>query len=544
MKKKITGPARGSAIRFKPGRKVMALPGESILNAAWRSGTPLESPCGGQGWCGRCRVQVAPPSPPSVKDEKAFTTEEIAGGWRLACRAIPSVDTTVSLPPGGKAPILIPGPPIPHVRAASTQSGEYGFAVDLGTTTLAAQLWEIGTGRLVGAAGALNPQASWGSDVISRISAASRRGTFNRLSTSLRQGLSSLLREILAEHKLPLSAVREIVVAGNPAMAHFFARRDPSSLARAPFRPAFFALPPLPAAEYGLREYSRAAVRLLPGASAFVGGDAVAGVLALLPLARKRPVLLIDMGTNAEIVLLRSRSFLATSAAAGPALEGGAISAGLQAMPGAVEEIEFRGDLVIHTLGNVTPQGICGSGLVDLVALLVRLGFVLPDGRLLTPGEGGRSPWKKISRRLVMSAGESAFTIFQLDRKSPPILLTQDDIRQVQLAKAAISAGWKCMLEKSRLRPEDVKNVYISGGFGYGLRSESLAGLGMIPQVWENRCLFPGNTSLAGSSRFLLDRNAPSRIDRIIDSLDAFHLAESPRFRDYFIDAMNFPENC
>jgi uncharacterized 2Fe-2S/4Fe-4S cluster protein (DUF4445 family) len=530
------------SVTFHPGGEIESRPGESLLNAAWRAGVPVDAPCGGQGWCGRCRVIVDPPTLPSTEEKEVLSSGEIDDRWRLACRTFPDGPSKVTLPPSESGPARLTA--LEGIFSRGKPPGGrqgYGVALDLGTTTLAAQLWDLASPRLLGAATAANPQSAFGFDVISRITSSTGPGGLDRLSSALRRGAAALMEGLLREHGLTASRVTEIVLAGNTTMEHFFAGIDPASLARAPFRPAFLTLPPAPAPEFGLGAFSRAEVHLLPNASAFLGGDALGGVLALDSLTEDRPVLLIDMGTNAEILLLRSRSCLAASAAAGPALEGGNISSGMQAMPGAVEEVDFNGDLVLRTLGDLPPRGLCGSGLIDLVALLVRLGFILPDGRLLSSGEAFASPWKKMVSRLSPPEEESSFTVQRGRGPRPSITLTQEDIRQFQLAKAAITTGWQLLLKEGRLGPDKMKYIFLSGGFGYGLRPRSLVTLGIIPPAWEEKLSFPGNTSLAGAARYLLLPEARKRLPLILGTMKTRHLAESKNFQKFFLDNMAFP---
>lgn len=540
MKKKPQ--PRPVSLTFPGGRKATLSAGESVLNAAWRTGIALEAPCGGQGWCGHCRVHIDPAPAPSPEDGETLSPGDIAAGWRLACRTHPAQDSTVF---PGSLEGSISSPPVPRrpppSRGASRRPAGYGIALDIGTTTLAAQLWDTAGPSLLGTATLLNPQAAFGLDVISRISSSEKPGSLTRLQRSLRRGVNDLLRGLLKEHGVRPGQITEVVAAGNTTMEHFLAGADPSSLARAPFRPSFLALPPGRAPDIGLHSFSRAAVHFIPNVSAFIGGDAVAGVLAVLPPAKERPALLIDMGTNAEMVLIRSRTFLATSAAAGPALEGGALASGLRAVPGAIEEVDFTGDLLLKTIGDRSPRGLCGSGLIDLVAVLIRLGFILSDGRLLSPEEGRNSPWKRLVPRLRLQGKERSFVLSRARGRSPAVILTQDDIRQVQLAKAAIATGWQLLLREARLDPGDVSSIFLAGSFGYSLRPRNLSTLGLIPALWEEKLSFPGNTSLAGATRFLLSLSERDRLERIIPRVKTRHLAETNQFRDCFVKNLDFP---
>jgi uncharacterized 2Fe-2S/4Fe-4S cluster protein (DUF4445 family) len=487
-------------------------------------------------------MKVSPPPPAAPEDTRIFSAAELLDGWRLACRCRPAAAASVVLPePTGETlsegRILqdIPSPAPEAVEPARDRE-RLGIALDLGSTTLSAQLWDLDRRRLLGTRSAANPQASFGSDIISRISAARSPGGLSRLSRSLRRGVSDLLGDLVLAGNSACRHVTDIVVAGNTTMQHFIAGADPSPLARAPFRPAFLALPPRPAADLGLRRFTAAEIRLVPSCSAFVGGDAVAGLLSLLPQRPEVPSLLIDIGTNAELVLIRSRSFLATSAAAGPALEGGNISNGMTAGPGAIEKFDFAGDLVPAVIGGGPPQGLCGSGLFDLVALLLKFGLLLPDGRLLDPGEVSRHPWPKLAARLRRGKDGTGFSF------SPGLSLTQDDVRQVQLAKSAVATAWQLLLKESRLRKEEVRQIYLAGSFGYSLRRGSLSAAGIIPREWEEKMVFAGNTSLSGAAISLLRPDLSAETDRIIRTTRTRHLAESRHFRDLFIRNLEFPE--
>ena len=527
-------------LTFRPGGKAQADTGESILNAAWSAGIPLEAPCGGQGWCGKCGVRLDPAPPPSAEDKSALSPSRIREGWRLACRTGVSRSAEVTLPPQGAAGtgIMLPSP---TGTPAAARAGEFGIAVDLGTTTLAAQLWDTGRRRLAASAVVANPQSAFGADIISRISASAGKRGLRLLKASLREGLETLLRALLREGGVTPGRVTSITLAGNTTMQHFLLGADPSPLATAPFRPAFLSHAPLPATRLGLRSFRRATVRFIPCASAFVGGDAVGGALFLASTHRERPSLLIDIGTNAELVLLRERSMAATSAAAGPALEGGSLSCGMQAVPGAIEEVEFNGDLTLKTIAAKGPRGLCGSGLIDLTALLLRFGLIEPDGRLLGKGECTAHPWKKLTARLVDVKGQNAFLVSPSRGPLPRIVLTQDDIRELQLAFSAVTTAWQLLLRKARCDPDSIRTVFLTGGFGYSLRAAHLTALGLIPGIWEERIAVTPNASLSGAAQALLDPPFLSRARRASERITAWHLAESRDFSDLFIHNLSFP---
>jgi uncharacterized 2Fe-2S/4Fe-4S cluster protein (DUF4445 family) len=430
---------------------------------------------------------------------------------------------------------------MPPGAPASTGKGDFGIAVDVGTTTLAAQLWDMGRRRLTASAVASNPQSAFGADIISRISASTGKKGLRLLKSSLREGLGTLVRALLLEGGVAPGKVASITMSGNTTMQHFLLGADPSPLASAPFRPAFLSLDPMPATRLGLRSLRRATVALLPCASAFVGGDAVGGALFLASAHRERPSLLIDIGTNAELVLLRERSMTATSAAAGPALEGGSLSCGMQALPGAIEEVDFNGDLVLKTIAGKGPRGLCGSGLIDLTALLLRFGLIEPDGRLLGEGECAAHPWKKLTDRLTLIKGQNAFLVSPSRGSLPRIVLTQDDVRELQLAFSAVATAWQLLLRKARCGTDRIHTVFLTGGFGYSLKAASLTALGLIPRIWEDRIAVTPNASLSGAARALLDPSFLPKARRASERMTAWHLAESRDFPDLFIHNLSFP---
>jgi len=532
-------------LTFKPGGKTVVEEGESVLSGAWQAGVSIEAACGGQGWCGRCRVRIDPPPSPSPEDLRCFSRLELREGWRLACRAGVHEPAGISLPPreagaAGFVPSAVNRLSSTGRRRTPRERG-HGIAIDIGTTTLAAQLWETGSRRLLASQTGANPQSAFGSDIISRISASRGKGSLARLRSTLRKGVGELLRSLVKEAGIAAAGVGSITVAGNTTMQHFFAGEDPSPLAVAPFRTAFLAMQSRPASAVGLRSFTRATVRFVPSASAFVGGDAVAGALSLVSAGVKRPALLIDMGTNAELVLIRKRSLAATSAAAGPALEGGALSSGMRAAPGAIQEIDFSGDLTLKTIDRRGPRGLCGSGLIDLAAILLRFGLIHQDGRLLRPEEAGSHPWKKLTARLRMIAGEPAFVLTEPRGPLPRITLTQEDIRQLQLAVSAIATAWQLLLRKSRMKTEHIQSVTISGGFGYSLRPRNLSTLGIIAPGWEKIISVASNTALSGAALSLLEPSSLIRAVDISEAMKTWHLAEIRDFQDLFINNLVFP---
>ncbi|MBA4370831.1 MAG: hypothetical protein C0418_04555, partial [Coriobacteriaceae bacterium] len=376
---------------------------------------------------------------------------------------------------------------------------------------------------------AANPQAEWGADVISRVSAAMTSGVA-RLQLVVGAALEQLLAGLLEREGAAPADLTRIAVAGNTAMLHLLRGIDPSPLAAAPYDGATVAAARVLARDAGLVAFGDTQVDVLPGVSAFVGADAVADVLVTRLDARDAPALLVDLGTNGEIVLAGPNGLVATSAAAGPAFEGGAITSGMRAETGAIESVRLGADLEFRTIDDALPRGLCGSGLIDLVAVLLSSGVLAPDGRLLdgVPGPVGSRVREHEDQR-----------VFVVD-EAAGVLLTQKDVRALQLAKAAVRTGVDLLLADAGLQPADVAEILLAGGFGYHVRPASVAALGLLPAEWEDRITFVGNTSLAGGRAALVSAEARVRAERIARAIRVVDLASTPGFNEHFLSASAF----
>jgi len=489
---------------------VEAAVGTALLAAVRAAGLGLDSECGGRGTCGGCRVRfLEGVPPPTAEDRLLLEPAAIEEGWRLACQAIAESDCRILLPEIASAgPIRIlteaRAPARPAPRRGRRLVG-YGAAVDIGTTTVVCYLVDLAQARQLSVASFANPQRAFGADIVSRIVYA-HRGPAQLAQTRdcLVSAIEEHLAGLCARHDVPIQAVRTLTAVGNLTMMHLFRGVDPWPLGVAPYQPVFTEAPPLAGVELGFRHLTQAWVKLLPGIGGQLGSDAVAGLMALGLARRSRPALFIDLGTNGEIVVLSRRLAAGCSCAAGPAFEGVHISCGMAAVPGAVERVEDEdGRLRLDTLDGAPPLGLCGSGLADAVGILLRRGILLPSGRLLAPDQLPAELPPDLRDRLRQDNGQRRFVLYE-DGRGRTIALTQSDIREVQLAKAAMRTGVEVLLEETGLQPEDLEAVFVGGAFGSSIRAESLLTLGVLPAALRGRIHSAGNVAGMGAKLALI----------------------------------------
>lgn len=514
-------------VRFEPdGAEVEVPVGTTLLDAAHIAGVGVPAPCGGVGRCGACRVTAEGAlSPLTATEADVLGGAGVAAGKRLACRARAEGDVRVTLGRVTARP-RIEGA---TVGAVHVQGKPLGCAVDLGTTTIAVAVIDLPDGPVAGGAAALNPQERWGADVMSRVSAAIG-GAAADLRRAVLDRIDELVSEAVGSAGAPGSAPDALVVCGNTAMCALLLGRDVTPLGAAPYAGADVSEARLTARDLGLSVAGDAEVYVPPGASAFIGPDVTAGLLATHLAERQEPTLLIDMGTNAEIVLAAEGRLRAASAAAGPALEGARIECGMRAETGAIERVDREGDtLVLGVIDDAAPVGICGSGLVDLVAVLLDAGVIDATGRLRDDVAG------PLAARVTERDGRR---VFEVDAEAG-IVLTQADVRETQLAVAAVRAGIELLIaEAGGVEPFE---VVVAGGFGRHLRADALARLGVIPPAWASRVSFAGNAALAGARMLLAGPVAHEGARAVASAIETLDLASHPAFQERFIAGLTFP---
>ncbi len=434
------------------------------------------------------------------------------------------------------------------VEPGDTTERRFAVAFDLGTTTVVATLLDTATGTPAAVASMLNRQQPFGGDVITRISATMMDPeALPRLRLLAQQTLAELTGEVLAEAGVPAEEVYEVAVAGNATMVALLLGIDPEPLGVAPFVMTATVLPTVLAADLGLTLHPQARAIFLPALGAYVGGDIVAGMLATGMDRDKRTRLFIDVGTNCEIVLSDGDTIVSTAAPAGPAFEGGAIRCGMRAADGAIEVIRIEADIDggVHlgVIGDVEPQGICGSGLVDAVSELVRAGLLDASGRFV-PDARAAEIAPHVADRLTAIGQERVFVLHRPDADSPPeetVYLSQRDVRELQFAKGAISTGWSLLLEQLGLTEEDVQQVLLAGSFGSYLSPAAAVRIGLVPRIPVLRIVSAGNVAGEGAKMSLLSVRERAGALALLEEVEYVELSDRPDFNDKFVDRLSFP---
>jgi uncharacterized 2Fe-2S/4Fe-4S cluster protein (DUF4445 family) len=430
------------------------------------------------------------------------------------------------------------------VEPGDTTARRYAIAFDLGTTTVVATLLDTSTGTPAAVASMLNKQQPFGADVISRISATMLDPEkLPKLRDLAHETLDELTREVCADADVDPAIVYEIALAGNATMVSLALGIDPEPLGVAPFVMPTGVLPEVLASDLGVTVHPRARAVVLPALGAYVGGDIVGGALASGMDRDKRIRLFIDVGTNCEIVLGDGERILATAAPAGPAFEGGAIKCGMRAAEGAIEVVKIGDDVTVQVIGDVKPQGLCGSGLVDAVAELVKAGLLDASGRLMTDEAAMDQP-DPVRERLGKINGERVFALYWGGARgdfSDAVFVSQRDVRELQFAKAAISTGWTLLVEELGVEPHDVQQVLLAGSFGSYLSPASAVRIGLVPKLPVLRIVSAGNVAGEGAKMVLLSMQERHGALALLKEVRYVELSDRPDFNDKFVDQLAFP---
>ena len=477
-------------VTFLPDNiSVSVEPGTGLLQAQILAGLRPDAPCGGKGTCGKCKVWVE-------------------GKEILACQTKVEGDMTVRTGQPETMRILTDSL---TVEICPDGTDAYAIAFDIGTTTVVAYLLDGCSGKLLAQSSSRNPQAQFGADVISRIQHAMNEGP-EELSDCIRQTLGELTHKVCAKAGIGAESVTSAAIVGNTAMHHLLLKIDPKPLVTPPYMPNVYEA--LELDSEGILPI-RSKIRVLPNIAGFVGGDTV-GCMVSSRFDRKEALsLIIDIGTNGEMVLGNRQRRIACSTAAGPAFEGAKISCGMRGADGAVDHVWLEGERVCyHVIGEAAPMGLCGSGLLDLVAVLLDLGIIDESGRM----------------------EEKSYTLCD------NVTLTQKDVREVQLAKAAIRAGIELLSQRMGVKPGDIENVYLAGAFGNYLKPESACRIGMIPPVLREKITPIGNAAGEGAKLCALRRDEFAYSQMLANNTEFLELASLPDFQDCYVDALEFEE--
>ena len=415
------------------------------------------------------------------------------------------------------------------------------LAFDIGTTTVAGYLVDLSTHTVRASRSAPNAQGTYGADVISRMTAYENGSP---LHPAICDQLARMTRDLARSGGVSPEAISTATIVGNTTMMHLLLDLDPGPMSRAPFLPALTESLLVPAAEIDLPIHQRSRVRILPGVSAYVGADIVADLISSGMHTSEGVSLLVDIGTNGEIVCGGSGILVACSTAAGPAFEGATIRHGSGGIDGAIDHVRREDDrIIVETIGGSTPGSICGTGLMDAVAMLLADGVVDETGRM--DGEQADSETQaRYAQHLTTVDGEPAVILAPAppqDGRGEPIVLTQSDVRHVQLAKGAIAAGIRVLLEETNTTPDDLRAVYLAGGFGTYVRPASAVRVGLLPGIAPERVIPLGNAAGAGAARVLVDDTSPAEADAIAADCRYVELSGSAAFQNYYMEEMLFP---
>ena len=483
-------------------------------------------PCGGNQRCGKCKIRASGAlSPITAQEEALLTREELEAGIRLACAAMVTGDITAQRLSARENSVVMTEGSLPLGEATCHGAG-LGAALDIGTTTLAMYLYDKTAQTVLATLGASNPQSTFGADVISRIgqSIAGRR---EELAGVIRRRINEMLSQLCQQAGKETDEIRSMAVVGNTAMLYLLCGYPPDALAAAPFcMDRHFGREFVPQ-ELGIALAPTARIYLSPCISAFTGGDITAALLyANLP-EKATPALLADIGTNGEMALFTGKELLCCSAAAGPAFEGAGLLMGMNALPGAVSKVWAEGGKLKYSVtGGGEARGICGSGLVDALALMLEKGVLSPEGQIRTQGHG--------YTHFITQQGQDV--AFRLGRSG--VLITQSDIQAIQLAKAAICAGMLTLLYEGGF--EQIGSFWIAGGFGSYIDPAHGEAIGLFPAGFSALAHSIGNAAGMGALLLLRDAGARKTAEQIVQNAREIQLSSHPFFAKKYMEAMAF----
>ena len=529
-------------ITFMPDNiRAEAHSGELAADAASSAGVRIGRHCGGAGVCGKCRVMAGeenPFAPLTKTEENLLTPEEIKKGVRLSCCAKVIKNGTIHVVDRVKSAghSILEG--FSHdISEWAPDCGGYGVAVDIGTTTVVCYLLALSGHEVVDRISFLNPQVAFGDDVISRIAySSSQPGALERIQRTLTGEMDKNIGTMAERNGIFKEDITEIMIAANTVMEHLFAGVSPKSIGHSPYMPEFFLKPPFKASAVGININEAGVVKMIPNVAGYVGADIVAGVAALDMDRQNKIRLLVDIGTNNEIVIGGSEGMFCCATAAGPALEGARIQYGMRASVGAIEKVTLENGLLkCQTIGGEAPKGLCGSGLIDAIALLLNEGIINESGRFEYP-EKCRD--ERFMTRLGRS--ESGMVRLLLTDEEHPVYLTQKDIREVQLAVGAVKVGVEVMLEQVGITKDKIAEVCLAGAFGNNIDIESAARVGLIPDIERAKIHGVKNTSGLGACLSLASEKFYERTKETAQKMSYVELSSLPDFQKRFVKAMSF----
>lgn len=587
---------------FLPGHTEMEVEaGKNILQAAGAAGVELDGPCGGKGTCGKCRVRVMneqgvfqwalacrteidrdmtveiPQLEVSLHRKNELTLADLnvqvdpGVMKKVVTVSAPSlenqhpdaerllnaledknldikIEALRSLPKAvrvrkakGLVTVVMSGNKVIAVEPEDSTDRLYGIAVDIGTTSVVVALMDLVTGDTLEVASASNPQATFGADVIARIDHVIQNPNgLDQLHRRVVQVINRLTEKLAKDNEILPQEIYQMTVVGNTTMSHLFLKTDPTNLASSPFIPVVSTGVALDARDLGIMISPHAPVYVTPSVAGYVGGDTIGVIMSTEVYKREGIYLAIDIGTNGEIVLARNGEIISCSTAAGPAFEGAQIKFGMRAAHGAIEKVKIDDDVSLQVIGNQPAKGICGSGLMDAVAEMVRVGIIESGGRLITKEDGAHLA-PALQQRLGSDDSGAYFVLaFADDNMGEEVVLTQKDIRELQLAKAAIAAGVRVLLTQMDLHENDIDEVLLAGAFGSYINKFSALGLGLLPPISPEKIKSVGNAAGTGARKALISQDMRREAENIARRVKHLELSCRLDFQDMFVNSLGF----
>lgn len=501
-------------------KDIVGVERQSLMEALQTQGIYLSAVCGGKGTCGKCKVQILEGEiSPSKEDEKFFSYEELAKGYRLACKAFPNKKCIISLGENNEEEFsVISDYGETQHKTVTLKEGRYGIAVDIGTTTIAMQLVDLNKQAVVDVFTTINRQRAYGADVISRME-ASNNGKLEKLQKSILEDLNHGIYKLLQGKDI---AIEGMAIGANTTMVHLLMGYSCEGLGVFPFTPVNIDTIYTSYSELFGTDECKFEITILPGISTYVGGDITAGLYACDFDKREKVSVLIDLGTNGEMAIGCKDKILVTSTAAGPAFEGGNITHGTGSIAGAICNVSLEnGTVKVKTIHDSSPIGICGTGVIDVTYELVKKELV---------DETGLLEEAYFENGILLAKGK--------DGKE--ISFYQKDVREIQLAKSAVRAGLETLLINYGVTYDDIETLFIAGGFGYKMDTQKAIGIGLLPEECKDKIETIGNSSLRGAFCYLVDSDAKERVHEIIRCAQEVNLSNDKKFNEFYMDYMYF----
>ena len=585
------------------GLTIEAKKGESLMTALVNSNVFIDNPCNGKGTCGKCKVRILSGDvlEPCATEQSLLTEEELEQNIRLSCMVTDYSDITIEViqkenqhriltsgflpnfqfkPAIKSNQVYVEKPCLDNQRdyenlikeafktdsihwqllskchlshgpmegifhhdqlvdiRTSNEEGNYGLAVDIGTTTVVAALVNLGTGEELATASMINPQKQYGLDVLTRITYAMENpnDAQDKLQYAIVDGINKLIDELCSKSSISKSKLYEVVIAGNTTMLHLLMGVDSSVIGKSPYAPIFVSSKTLLAKEIGIKAGNMTMLYCLPSVSSYIGADIVAGTYVCGLHNTNQTSLFIDIGTNGEIVLAHNGRLISCSCAAGPALEGMNISAGMRAQEGAIEELEITpSSIKTKVIGDKNGIGLCGSGILAVVREMIKTGIVNSKGSMIKLETLEEKDYR---RRYIRLNGKKRELV--VANGKVPVVVTQSDVRQVQLAKGAILSGFYALLNKVGITMDDLDQVIVAGQFGAHLTSDSLIGTGILPEAVRDKLLYVGNASKTGAYMALMSTDVRQSIEALADRMEYMELGATEGYERLFAKCLLF----